>query len=101
MLKLICDIMKKNQKRKKTYFLYILLLAIMLIGGTLLYARYVGTTGLRVHEHVIDHERLPYNFDGLKIVHFSDLHYGSTLFLPEVERMVKKNPTKNSKICYY
>ena len=82
--------MEKNENGKKHPFIYILFLVILIIAGVLLYARFVATTGLRVNEYIIESDRLPANFDGLKIVHFSDLHYGSTIFLPEVERMVNK-----------
>jgi len=83
--------MKKNEKSKKHYIVYLIILGIVLFGiGLFLYARHIGTSGLIVKEYVINHERLPNNFDGLKIVHFSDLHYGSTIFLPEVERVVEQ-----------
>jgi len=82
--------MKKEESTKKPYFLYCLIIGVLLITGLVLYSRHIGTTGLRVKEYIISHERLPENFDGLKIVHFTDLHYGSTVFLPQVERIVEE-----------
>lgn len=42
-----------------------------------------------VKEERIISEKIPSSFDGLKIVHFSDLHYGTTIFLDDVARLVK------------
>lgn len=58
--------------RKFIRFLFILLLAILLL---LIYARYEGTSGLITKEYKIETDSIPSSFDGLKVVHFSDLHY--------------------------
>lgn len=58
--------------KKLIKFLLILALIIILI---LLYARYIGTAGLITKEYKIETTELPESFNGLKIVHFSDLHY--------------------------
>lgn len=58
--------------KKLIRFLLILSLIITLI---LLYARYVGTTGLITKEYKIETRDIPEAFDGLKVIHFSDLHY--------------------------
>lgn len=54
----------------------------------LLYARYIATSGLIVKEEKIESETLPSSFHGFKIIHFSDLHYGSTILLEELENLV-------------
>ena len=82
--------MKKEKRSKKHYFSTILILLIFLLVGLIAYARYIGTSGLIVKEYIIENERIPNHFDGFKIVHFTDLHFGSTVFLPEVEHLVKK-----------
>lgn len=53
----------------------ILLIIVLLITSILLYARYIGTKGLITKEYKIETSDIPESFDGLKIVHFSDLHY--------------------------
>ena len=58
--------------KKLIKFLLILALIIILI---LLYARYLGTTGLITKEYKIETGNIQESFNGLKIVHFSDLHY--------------------------
>lgn len=56
-------------------FLKILLTLILSITLTLLYSRYIGTTSLITKEYKIETTSIGESFDGLKIVHFSDLHY--------------------------
>ncbi len=64
----------------------ILTYLILLVVGTT-----VGRSRLRVEEVEIRSERLPESFDGVRLLHFSDLHIG-TLLRPEKEtsRLVKQ-----------
>jgi predicted MPP superfamily phosphohydrolase len=52
-----------------------LIILIVFIVCVLLYAKYIGTMGFITKEYTLYHESLPTSFDGLKVVHFSDLHY--------------------------
>ncbi len=51
----------------------------------LVWGNFIEPNMLIIHDHKIESERLKSSFDGLKIVHFSDLHYGTTK-----EKNVKK-----------
>lgn len=55
-----------------------------------LYARYVGTTGLKVKEYSIINENIPSSFDGFSIVQFSDLELGTTFNVSDVENLVEE-----------
>jgi predicted MPP superfamily phosphohydrolase len=55
----------------------ILLVIVLIIIGLLLYVRFIGTSGFIVKEYPVYSDTLPSNFDGLKVVHISDIHYGS------------------------
>lgn len=48
---------------------------IILTTSVILYSRYIATTGLVTKERTIKNQTIPSDFNGLKIVHFSDLHY--------------------------
>lgn len=74
--------------KKKKILLYISLLIIILI-LFMLYARFIGTKGIIVKEYKIE-TTIPDNFDGLKIVHISDIHYGGTFKEKELKKLVKK-----------
>lgn len=52
-----------------------LLILFLIIAITVLYARYGGTSGLKTKEYKIVSSSIGMDFDGLKVVHFSDLHY--------------------------
>ena len=85
---------KENDKQKKgRWGLKMILVIIVIIIGTLLWARFISTSGLKVKEYAITTDNMPNNFDGLKIVHFSDLHYGSTVFISELKDMDLTNMT--------
>lgn len=51
------------------------LIIFLLITITIIYARYGGTSGLITKEYKIETSLISEDFDGLKVVHFSDLHY--------------------------
>ena len=66
---------------------YQIILILLVVTGvlTILYARFIGTTGLKVIEKSIITDKLPSDYDGLKIVQFTDLHYGSTIHLKNLK----------------
>ena len=66
-------------------FIRFLLIIVLVISLTIVYARYGGTRGLITKEYKIE-ANIDNSFDGLKIVHFSDLHY---------LRITNKETTKN------
>ena len=63
---------------------------LILIVGTILYSRYIATSGLITNEIVINDNNIPTSFDGLKIVHFSDLHYTRIITKERVNDLVKE-----------
>lgn len=74
---------------------------IVLIVSILLYSRYVATTGLVIKEYKITNSNIPEQFHGLKIAHISDLHYGRTVQLKELQKLVEKvNLTKPDIIVF-
>jgi len=79
---------KKEEKENKKILRTIFVILILFIALVFIYARYVGTSGLVIKEYVIESPRLASNFHGLKIVHFSDLHFGTTVFLEELENVI-------------
>ena len=64
------------------------LIAIFLIFLSLIiYARYIGTSGFITKEYGINTKNITDDFDGLKIVHLSDLHYNRAIKLDKVKRI--------------
>lgn len=84
-----------NTKEKISFIIKkVLIITIMIsIIGFLFfsYTTYVSTSKIVVREYRIVNEKIPDNFNGIKIIHFSDLHYGSTMFegkLKEIKKII-------------
>lgn len=79
---------KREQKRKSRKKM--LLIILILIVLTIMYARFIEPNILLVNETKIETEKITNNNHGLKILHFSDLHYGSTINKNNLEKVIKK-----------
>ena len=82
--------MAKKEKSNIKKIIITFILFIVIICCFLLYSRYIATTGLIVKEYKIVNSKITDNFHGLKIVHFSDIHYGRTVKNKELRNLVKK-----------
>lgn len=85
----IKEVVKKDNGFKRKFINFLIFILILSV-GLIMYSRYVGTKGLIVKEYRIADEKIPYNFSGVKIVHFSDLLYKSTVNLDDVKNMVNR-----------
>lgn len=56
---------------------------------------------ITIKEYPIVKESLPSNFNGLKIIHFSDIHFGKTTNELEVEKVVKEINLTNPDIVIF
>lgn len=76
------------EKKKLRYKI----LGTFLIIGTMLttYGFTIGVKGLKVKEYTVIDKNLPNSFYGLKIVHFSDLHYGRTIDKNNIKKIINK-----------
>lgn len=72
---------------KKILFWILGGMAIILM--VLIYSRFVGTIGLQTKEFVITTNRLG-SQDGIKIVHFSDLHYKKVITEKRVQDLIRE-----------
>ncbi len=71
-------------------FIIFLIFFILIITGTLLYSRYIGTTGLNIKEYRLTYKKLTDDFYGLKIIHLTDIHYGRTIHKKELDHIKKE-----------
>lgn len=70
-------------------FFAITFIILLSIFGILLYSRYVATSGLITKEYVITAD-IADSYDGFKIVHFSDLHYGRIITDQELKIIIEE-----------
>ena len=68
--------------------LYIILIVLIIIFCLLLYSRFIGTIGLETNEIPYKTEYIAESYNGLKIVHFSDLHYKKIITEKRVRQLV-------------
>lgn len=79
------------EEQKKNYtLLKIIIIAVLLITGIILYSRFISTKGLKVKEYKITDSLITDNFHGFKVVHISDIHYGRTVKLKELEKLINE-----------
>lgn len=87
---------KKGGFFRKLFFLTLLIIILIVV-----YSRYIGTAGLFMKEYNIVNNKFPKSFDGLKIVHFSDFHYGTTTDMSSLKKLVNEiNLTKPDIIIF-
>lgn len=87
---LLEDNMDKKVKIKTRKGVKILLFFILFLVLFFLYARYINTNGLIVQEIGVIDETLDSAYNGFKIVHFSDLHYGRTTLENDLSKVVEE-----------
>ena len=89
-----------KNKRIKTFFkVFLIIISIFLV--FILYMHFIGTKGLIVREYKVESQSLPESFHGFKIVHFSDLHYLTTINKKEVNKIVNRINTLNPDIVVF
>lgn len=81
--------------------LKIFIVLFLIISSLLIYATYVGTSGLITKEYVINDAVLSKDFDGLKVVHFSDLHYNRAIDEKKVNKIVDEINLINADIVVF
>lgn len=88
---------EKRTKRKLKWPFKILIIFIIII----LYAFFIGPKGIFVKEFKVANSKLETGFHGLKIIQFSDFHYGSSAGQKELEKtVIKINETKPDVIIF-
>ena len=84
------EIESESLEKKSHKFLNFMILLLVIIILIIFYAKYAGTKGLVVKEYRVTSNILTENFSGLKIVHFSDLLYKSTVDKNDIKTLVNK-----------
>lgn len=88
---------KEIKENKSHIFIYILLI----IGLIIIYSRYIATTGIQIKEYSVINNKIPDSFKGFKVVHFSDLKYGSTTDQKYLKKLVNKINELNPDIIIF
>ena len=95
------DILREKQKKITILFIKIIIVTFIIIISFFLYIKYIETAGLLVRETRIVSNKLPESFNSAKIIQFSDLYYGSTIYMEEVKKLVNKINLRNPDIVIF
>lgn len=91
----------KEEPKKRSLLKKLLLLFFIISILFYIYISRIEPKKLMVHEYAITDNNLPYSFHGIKIVHFSDILYGSSIKEEELENVVNKiNELKPDIVIY-
>lgn len=74
---------EEKKEKKKTVIKYVikfLVFIIFFLVAFYSYTTYISTVKISVREYRVINEKIPSSFNGTKIIQFSDLHFGSTMF---------------------
>ena len=82
---------EKSIKRKKIVKLSLIIgiPLILIISISYFLIRVVGNIGLNIREYPVYKDNLPSDFDGIKIVHFGDIHYTKSSSISTIKKLVK------------
>lgn len=67
----------ESRGRRKAMLIKLSIIAVIIIILTLIWGIFVEPNLLTIKDYKVVNEKIPQSFDGLRIVHFTDLHYGN------------------------
>ncbi len=82
--------MEEKEKSKGHILINVFIILVTLLIGIYLYARYIEHNKLIMKEYKVSSNILPENFSGIKIIHISDLYFGNTTNIKNIDNLVEK-----------
>jgi hypothetical protein len=79
-----------KEKKEHPVLKKILLTISSILILVILYSTLIGTRIIDINEYKVESPSLPESFHGIKIIHFSDIHYGTTINKKQLDNIVKK-----------
>lgn len=82
--------MAKKNKKNNFFYIKLFLGIIFTLCILVLYAHFIEPKIISTNDYVIKSSRITNNFDGFKIVHISDIHYGRMFEKKDLNKLVNK-----------
>lgn len=92
---------RDNIKKYTIMTIKFLFIIFVVFSAFYFYANYISSKVLFVNEKRLYYDNLPNNFEGLKVIQFSDLHYGTTFFDEDLEKVVKEINQRKPDIVFF
>ena len=92
---------REQRKKFVITMLKIIILIIVLFVVFYFYNNHIATGGIIVKEERIINSKIPDNLNGLKIVQFSDLKYGTTIDMNKINELVKLINSRNPDLVVF
>ena len=83
---------EENKEKTKKIIKIIIKITLFIVTISFLffsYTTYISTKKIGVREYRINNNKIPESFNGLKIIQFSDIHFGTTMFNEDINKLVK------------
>ena len=90
--------LERKEKNKKVFkiLFWIFMPLFILLSLSYIFLRFVGNMGIVVREYPIYSDMIDENINGIKIIHFSDIHYNQYMKVSNIKKIVnlinKANP---------
>ena len=81
---------KERKKKRKKFFKFLIVFVIILISFLFVWGKFIEPGILVSNDGVISDEDIPSSFNGLKMVQFSDVHYGTGFDEKRFDNLVSK-----------
>ena len=81
---------ERRETRKKIVILWLKITFALIFGffSFYFYTEYISTKQIITKEQRIKNKKIPDSFNGIKIIQFSDLYYGSTIGEKEIDNLI-------------
>ena len=96
----IDEINREKSIRISKIIIKTLLIIIAIFSLLFLYMYYIGPRGLKTNEIILN-DNYPNSFNGIKILHFSDILYGKTIYQNEIKKIQTEINLINPDIVFF
>lgn len=88
--KVMSEARYENRKKIVIFSFKLIGIIVLVFLAFYLYTSFISTKIVNMREYRIINKKLPNEFNGLKVVQISDLHYGTTFFINDLKKIVNK-----------
>ena len=99
--KIVAEEKKKRAKKKVKKSIKVIIVILIIIASLFFINKFVATKKIIVKEKRIVNKKIPDNFSGIKIIQFSDLKYGSNIFIKDLSNIVNLINSKKPDIVLF